>query len=141
MVVRTFSRIKATLATLLYSRNPSRSTTSTMPSPKSKNGGHLLPPALLPDKCAGTSRLMVRQACPEPHSIATWMTSTPASRKARVTTLAPRSCPSRPGLAMSTRIFFISYPPMLRLLVHYTPQRGDWEVPGNKKPLPCEEGA
>jgi hypothetical protein len=35
MVVRTFSRIKATLATLLYNRNPCRSTTSTMlPSPE-----------------------------------------------------------------------------------------------------------
>src|SRR3954454_9412687 len=28
----------------------------------------------------------------------------PASRQARATTLAPRSCPSRPGLATSTRI-------------------------------------
>src|SRR5215467_900777 len=32
------------------------------------------------------------------------MTSTPASRSALATTLAPRSCPSRPGLAMTTRI-------------------------------------
>src|ERR1035438_4982156 len=29
----------------------------------------------------------------------------PASRKARAITLAPRSCPSRPGFATSTRIF------------------------------------
>src|SRR5882757_3972913 len=29
----------------------------------------------------------------------------PASRKARAMTLAPRSCPSRPGFATSTRIF------------------------------------
>src|SRR5678809_465596 len=28
----------------------------------------------------------------------------PASRSARATTLAPRSCPSRPGLAMRTRM-------------------------------------
>src|SRR5687768_17161156 len=34
------------------------------------------------------------------------MTSMPASRSARATTLAPRSWPSSPGLAMSTRIFF-----------------------------------
>src|SRR5436305_10956584 len=33
------------------------------------------------------------------------MTSMPASRSARAMTLAPRSCPSRPGLATSTRIF------------------------------------
>src|SRR6267143_682108 len=34
------------------------------------------------------------------------MTSIPASRSARATTLAPRSCPSKPGFAISTRIFF-----------------------------------
>src|SRR6266496_4152711 len=33
------------------------------------------------------------------------MTSIPASRNARAITFAPRSCPSRPGLATSTRIF------------------------------------
>src|SRR5581483_4136518 len=33
------------------------------------------------------------------------MTSIPASRRARAITLAPRSWPSRPGLATSTRIF------------------------------------
>src|ERR1700730_5577822 len=33
------------------------------------------------------------------------MTSMPASRKERAITLAPRSCPSRPGFATSTRIF------------------------------------
>src|SRR3990172_891417 len=33
------------------------------------------------------------------------MTSMPASRRARAMTLAPRSWPSRPGLATSTRIF------------------------------------
>src|SRR6266508_1692949 len=32
------------------------------------------------------------------------MTSKPASRRARATTLTPRSCPSRPGLATTTRI-------------------------------------
>src|SRR5882672_3151862 len=32
------------------------------------------------------------------------MTSMPASRNARAITLAPRSCPSSPGLATSTRI-------------------------------------
>src|ERR1700733_7829499 len=35
------------------------------------------------------------------------MTSTPASRNARATTLAPRSWPSRPGLAITTRILLI----------------------------------
>src|SRR5580704_4609383 len=33
------------------------------------------------------------------------MTSMPASRRARAMTFAPRSCPSRPGFATSTRIF------------------------------------
>src|SRR6266550_7404594 len=33
------------------------------------------------------------------------MTSMPASRSARAMILAPRSCPSRPGLATTTRIF------------------------------------
>src|SRR5262249_7688913 len=33
------------------------------------------------------------------------MTSMPASRRARAITLAPRSCPSSPGLATRTRIF------------------------------------
>src|SRR5438105_10677774 len=32
------------------------------------------------------------------------MTSMPASRSARAITLAPRSCPSRPTLAMTTRV-------------------------------------
>src|SRR5476649_502670 len=34
------------------------------------------------------------------------MTSMPASRSARAMILAPRSWPSRPGLATTTRIFF-----------------------------------
>src|SRR3990170_1290274 len=34
------------------------------------------------------------------------MTSMPASRSARAMILAPRSCPSSPGLAINTRIFF-----------------------------------
>src|SRR4029077_20450254 len=33
------------------------------------------------------------------------MTSMPASRKARAIIFAPRSCPSSPGFAMTTRIF------------------------------------
>src|SRR5690348_11639339 len=33
------------------------------------------------------------------------MTSMPASRSARAITFAPRSCPSSPGFATSTRIF------------------------------------
>src|SRR3954469_3741743 len=35
------------------------------------------------------------------------MTSIPASRSARAMILAPRSCPSRPGLATTTRIFCV----------------------------------
>src|SRR5262245_39955302 len=37
------------------------------------------------------------------------MTSMPASRRARAITLAPRLCPSSPGLATSTRIFFSAF--------------------------------
>src|SRR5712691_13333086 len=33
------------------------------------------------------------------------MTSMPASRNARAMIFAPRSCPSRPGFAITTRIF------------------------------------
>src|SRR2546426_4721587 len=40
-----------------------------------------------------------------------YITSMPASRRARATTFAPRSCPSRPGFAISTRIFFPIGPP------------------------------
>ena len=36
----------------------------------------------------------------------------PASRSARAITLAPRSWPSSPGFAMTTRIFFISEAPV-----------------------------
>src|SRR4051794_8019732 len=35
------------------------------------------------------------------------MTSMPASRRARAMIFAPRSCPSRPGLATTTRIFLV----------------------------------
>src|SRR5215213_4968017 len=35
------------------------------------------------------------------------MTSMPASRSARAMIFAPRSCPSRPGLATTTRIFWV----------------------------------
>src|SRR5829696_9679563 len=35
------------------------------------------------------------------------MTSIPASRSARAMIFAPRSCPSRPGLATTTRIFLV----------------------------------
>src|SRR4051812_30548111 len=35
------------------------------------------------------------------------MTSIPASRSARAMIFAPRSCPSRPGLATTTRIFWL----------------------------------
>src|SRR6058998_545270 len=45
------------------------------------------------------------------------MTSIPASRSAAATTLAPRSCPSRPGLPTSTRILRgIDSPSELRAL-------------------------
>ena len=71
---------------ILYSRSPCRSTTSTMPSPRSKSGRRLLPPALLLDKCAITVRLMVRQACPEPRSIAACL----GHRRFRLAVYPPR---------------------------------------------------
>src|SRR6185295_8897058 len=37
------------------------------------------------------------------------MTSMPASRRARAMTFAPRSCPSSPGLAITTLILRISF--------------------------------
>src|SRR5262249_55887815 len=43
------------------------------------------------------------------------MTSKPASRNEAATTLAPRSCPSRPALATSTRIFLSNRAPSLEL--------------------------
>src|SRR3990170_5897433 len=46
------------------------------------------------------------------------MTSMPASRRKRAMTLAPRSWPSRPGLAISTRIFFSVTESSLLLLVN-----------------------
>src|SRR5579864_316198 len=45
------------------------------------------------------------------------MTSMPASRRARAITLAPRSCPSNPGLATSTRIRLFIQSDCARLLI------------------------
>src|SRR5260370_40480186 len=45
------------------------------------------------------------------------MTSMPASRNARAITLAPRSCPSNPGLATSTRIRLFIQSDRARLLI------------------------
>src|SRR5207245_1193184 len=45
------------------------------------------------------------------------MTSMPASRSARAITLAPRSCPSRPGLATSTRIGLFIWSDRARFLI------------------------
>src|SRR5260370_6364353 len=45
------------------------------------------------------------------------MTSMPASRNARAITLAPRSCPSNPGLATSTRIRLFIHSDRARLLI------------------------
>src|SRR2546421_1341140 len=42
------------------------------------------------------------------------MTSIPASRKARAIIFAPRSCPSSPGFATTTRIFLSSEDAMRR---------------------------
>src|SRR5271169_6666773 len=49
------------------------------------------------------------------------MTSTPASRSARATTFAPRSWPSRPGLAMTTRMLLMN--PLHRIADRVRPAR------------------
>src|ERR1700675_1816924 len=55
------------------------------------------------------------------------MTSMPASRSALAITLAPRSWPSRPGLATKTRIFFSLISPVLL-------QRTEWPIASNVGP-------
>src|SRR2546428_5920700 len=54
------------------------------------------------------------------------MTSMPASRSARAITLAPRSCPSRPGLATNTRIGLFIKSDCARFLIgaEHIPQSG-----------------
>src|SRR2546421_10164920 len=54
------------------------------------------------------------------------MTSKPASRRARAITLAPRSCPSRPGLATTTRYRRSTGPHTRRVLPH--PIQAEWDA-------------
>src|ERR1051325_9565114 len=61
------------------------------------------------------------------------MTSMPASRRARAITLAPRSCPSRPGLATNTRIF-LSAMPCIVALANELPQ---WSITLNERLQLC----
>src|SRR6476620_11301133 len=63
------------------------------------------------------------------------MTSMPASRNARAMIFAPRSCPSRPGLATTTRIF-----PLLMTLSLFAFGRDDGgsRKPGAHDPLPVD---
>src|SRR5213079_1617865 len=53
------------------------------------------------------------------------MTSMPASRRARAITLAPRSWPSRPGLATRTRIFGSAIASYLTTNLKYVGARGE----------------
>src|SRR5438477_12954761 len=50
----------------------------------------------------------------------------PASRKARAMTFAPRSCPSNPGFATSTRIF-------VSAIAHHLTTEGTEEHRGNRQ--------
>src|SRR2546421_8291501 len=60
------------------------------------------------------------------------MTSKPASLRARAMTLAPRSWPSRPGLAMSTRSGLASVTGLGRLQeLDEHAQRGGWLQEGD----------
>src|SRR5712691_2079115 len=65
------------------------------------------------------------------------MTSMPASRRARATIFAPRSCPSSPGLATTTRILRSA---MVVLLVEQRPEplavlHDDFAVAGHQLPV------
>src|SRR4051812_45583263 len=55
------------------------------------------------------------------------MTSIPASRRARAMIFAPRSCPSRPGFATTTRIFLLLLPSAMRAgsLTRLSPPPGE----------------
>src|SRR5438552_6254630 len=65
------------------------------------------------------------------------MTSMPASRSARAMIFAPRSWPSRPGLAITTLIFRAITPPSLRpdALERQRPGRALIEHPGLARPV------
>src|SRR5215210_4231428 len=59
------------------------------------------------------------------------MTSMPASRSARAMIFAPRSCPSRPGLATTTRIFFVEVEAAIRASVgERSPAAARWAAAG-----------
>src|SRR4030042_6141535 len=66
------------------------------------------------------------------------MTSIPASRSAWATTLAPRSCPSRPGLASNTLIGFviISFLAVLKLSVQDLSQHARQRLGGMDEGIP-----
>src|SRR3954464_15325291 len=59
------------------------------------------------------------------------MTSNPASRSARAITLAPRSCPSRPGLATTTRYRCSTAVDTRRMPPHPTQAEWDRELRGD----------
>src|SRR3954464_14526731 len=59
------------------------------------------------------------------------MTSNPASRSARAITLAPRSCPSRPGLATTTRYRCSTWRDTKRMPPHPTQAEWDSELRGD----------
>src|SRR6266403_2369384 len=70
-----------------------------------------------------------------------YTTSMPASRRARAIIFAPRSWPSRPGLAINTRIFFSGIwsrfdlelaDPFQEILNRNKDQRGDEEIEKNQ---------
>src|SRR5580765_3239601 len=63
------------------------------------------------------------------------MTSMPASRSAAATTLAPRSCPSSPGLPTSTRILRCMLPPATRTIS--SPHPGARTRAATLARLPC----
>src|SRR5919199_1998472 len=59
------------------------------------------------------------------------MTSMPASRGARAMIFAPRSCPSRPGFAITTRIFLATVGNYREVRVHVIGSSPAWPNPGS----------
>src|ERR687896_2724502 len=59
------------------------------------------------------------------------MTSIPASRSARAMIFAPRSCPSRPGFAITTRIFLVMVRQYMEVRLTVIGSSPAWPNPGS----------
>src|ERR687898_2259890 len=59
------------------------------------------------------------------------MTSMPASRSARAMIFAPRSCPSSPGFAITTRIFLVMVRQYMEVRLTVIGSSPAWPNPGS----------